>query len=118
MFSDHKPLEENNIKARTDEELGDLAYYLSKFDFEVIYSPGKYNLEVDCLSRNPVLEPGEDTDNQDQNLKIVNFIQLKDIQDDQEKNEHIKQNESKLILKDQLYYKKVGKREKIVLTED
>lgn len=29
VFSDHKPLENMNIKARTDEELGDLTYYLS-----------------------------------------------------------------------------------------
>lgn len=43
-----------NIKARTDEELGDLTYYLSQYDFEIKYSPGKYNLEADCLSRNLV----------------------------------------------------------------
>lgn len=37
VFSDHKPLEKLNLKARTDEELGDLTYYLSQFNFEVIY---------------------------------------------------------------------------------
>lgn len=31
VFSDHKPLENLNIKSRTDEELGDLTYYLSQF---------------------------------------------------------------------------------------
>lgn len=46
VFSDHKPLEKMNLKARTDEELGDLAYYLSQYDFEVKYSPGKYNLQI------------------------------------------------------------------------
>lgn len=29
VFSDHKPLERMNIRSRTDEELGDLTYYLS-----------------------------------------------------------------------------------------
>lgn len=35
-----------NIKSRTDEELRDLTYSLSQYDFEVKYSPGRYNLEV------------------------------------------------------------------------
>ena len=30
IYSDHKPLEYMNIKARTDEELGDPTYYLSQ----------------------------------------------------------------------------------------
>ena len=59
VFSDHKPLENMNIKART-EELGDLTYYLFQYDLEIIYSPGIYNVEADCLSRSPVLEPYED----------------------------------------------------------
>jgi len=40
VYSDHKPLENLNIKARTDEELGDLTYYLSQFDFNIKYIPG------------------------------------------------------------------------------
>ncbi|CAB0035840.1 unnamed protein product [Trichogramma brassicae] len=35
VFSDHKPLEKMNIKVRADEELGDLGYYLSQYDFQV-----------------------------------------------------------------------------------
>ena len=58
-----------NIKARTDEELGDLTYYLSQFDFEIIYYPGKNNLDADCLSRNSVLELQEDENDE---LKVVN----------------------------------------------
>lgn len=115
VYSDHKPLEKMNIKSRTDEELGDLTYYLSQFNFKVIYSPGKYNIEADSLSRNPVLESCE---SQDSSLKVVNFVKLEDIQNDQDKNEDIKQNINKHILKHNIYYKKIGKYEKIVLTEE
>lgn len=115
VFSDHKPLEKMNIKTRTDEELGDISYYLSQYDFEIIYRPGKNNLEADCLSRNPVLESQEDEDDQ---LKIVNLIKIEDIFEDQKKNDDIKTNKDRLLFKDNLYYKKVKKKEKIVLSEE
>ncbi|CAK1600487.1 unnamed protein product [Parnassius mnemosyne] len=47
---------------------------------------GKENLEADCLSRNPVLESNENTD---ERLKIVNLIKLEDIFTDQNKNKEI-----------------------------
>ncbi|GBP53095.1 hypothetical protein EVAR_43381_1 [Eumeta japonica] len=80
IYSDHKPLENLNIKARTDEELGDLMHYLSQYNFKVKYNAGQSNQEADCLSRNPVLEPDENTDDF---LRVVNLINLKDIKDDQ-----------------------------------
>lgn len=103
VITDHKPLEDLNIKSRPDEELGDLAYYLSQYDFEVKYSPGKDNVEADCLSRNPVLEP---TENADEQLKVVNLITLADIVTDQELNYDVQQNKGKLIEKNDVYYKK------------
>lgn len=103
-----------NIKCRTDEELGDLTYYLSQYNFNIKYSPGKYNLEADYLSRNPVLDPDE---NEDEQLKIVNFIKLKEIINDQEKNEDLQIEKEKMIQKDKIYYKKIRKKEKIVLSE-
>jgi len=93
-----------NIKCRTDEELGDLTYYLSQYNFNIKYSPGKYNLEADCLSRNPVLE-------------IVNLIKSEEIISDQEKNEDLQIEKKKMIQKNKIYHKKIREKEKIVLSE-
>lgn len=103
-----------NIKARTDEELGDLTYYLSQFDVKIIYRPGKDNLEADCLSRNPVLEPQEEEEDK---LRIVNLIQLEDILEDQKNNQDIQPKKDKLIFKNHLYYAKARNKEKIILSE-
>jgi len=84
IHSDHKPLENINIRARTDEELGDLTHYLSQYDFKVIYVPGKNNTETDCLSRNPVLE--SNIEEEKDLLKTVNFIEIDEIKSDQRNN--------------------------------
>lgn len=76
VYSDHKPLENMNIRARMDEELGELTYYLSQYDFQIKSVPGKDNVEADCLSRNPVLEPNE---NIEEVLKIVNLMKVDEI---------------------------------------
>lgn len=115
VHSDHKPLENLNIKARTNEELGDLTYYLSQYNFKVKYNPGKSNQEADCLSRNPVLESNE---NSDDILRIANLVKLKDIKSDQRKCTELKSNKNKLILKNEIYYKKSKKRDKILISEE
>lgn len=114
IYSDHKPLEHMNIKARTDEELGDLTYYLSQYNLKIKYNPGKLNHEADCLSRNPVLEPYE---NAEDFLKVVNLIDLVDIQNDQHKNLNTQRKDT-LTKKNEIYYRKTKKREKIVLSEE
>lgn len=113
VYSDHKPLENMNVRARTDEELGDLMYYLSQYNFEIKYYPGKSNQEADCLSRNPVLESYENTDDF---LRVVNLISLNDIKNDQNTNTDLRN--GKHIFENGIYYKLNRRRKKIVLTEE
>lgn len=81
VFSNHKPLENLRIKARTDKELGHLLHNLLQYDFEIIYKLGPSNIEADYLSRNPVLEPEE---NQLQgNIRVVNIVTLNKLNRDQ-----------------------------------
>lgn len=113
VYSDHKPLENMNIRARTDEELGDLMYYLSQYNIKIKYNPGKSNQEADSLSRNPVLEPDDNTEDI---LKVVNLINLEDIKKDQSKN--FNPNKDKLIFENQIYYKQNRGKKKIILSEE
>lgn len=114
IYTDHKPLEKLNVKNRTDEELGDMIHYLSQYNFQVIYNPGKSNKEADCLSRNPVFEEFENKDDQ---LKRVNIIKLEDIKNDQAQNQQIKEKKN-LIIEDGVYYKRNKKKNKILLSEE
>ncbi|KAL7290500.1 hypothetical protein TKK_0015274 [Trichogramma kaykai] len=114
IYSDHRPLENMNIKARPDEELGDLMFYLSQYNFKIIYNPGKFNQEADCLSRNPVLEPHE---NEEDCLKVVNMTTIQEIKKDQDENQDIKRNNNRIIVREGIYMKKSKKKEKIVVSE-
>jgi transposase InsO family protein len=79
VITDHKPLENLNLKARTDEELGDLANELLQFDFEILYRPGSGNHEADCLSRNPVLNSQSDSSQTNKIIPTLNFLSLGEI---------------------------------------
>ena len=82
VVTDHKPLENLNLKSRTDEELGDLANYLLQYDFEIVYRPGTKNSEADCLSRNPVLNSDFGNDVPDI-LPVINLLEISDIKKSQ-----------------------------------
>lgn len=58
-----------------------MLFYLFQYNFFVQYVPGSGNVEADCLSRNPFY----DLFDTEENLKIVNFIKLKEIIEDQKK---------------------------------
>lgn len=81
VITDHKPLENLNLKARTDEELGDISNELLQYDFKITYQPGSQNSEADCLSRNPVLECSPD--DKITNKITFNTISLSEIIDSQ-----------------------------------
>lgn len=79
VYSDHKPLENMNIKSRTDRDVGDSTHHLSQYYLHINYSPAKLNREADCLSRNSVLEPHE---NQQDFLYRIDLITLEDIKNE------------------------------------
>ncbi len=111
VFSDHKPLEGLSLKSRPDEELGDMINYLLQFDFVVKYKPGITNLEADCLSRSPVLQPTECM--LEDCVRAVNFIGLSDILTDQKQLPFCTAH----VMKNDIIYRKRKNKYKIVLTE-
>lgn len=115
VITDHKPLENLRVKARTDEELGDLVYYLSQYDFTLIYSPGKGNVEADTLSRNPVLEHFEGNEDI---LTVVNLISIQEIKDDQEKNKEAIMNNRNVEYKEEIFYKCMKGNKRIFLSQE
>lgn len=84
------------MKARTDEVLGDLAYYLSLYQFTIKSASGKNNVEADSLSRNPVLQSFE---NDEDILRVVNLVTMEDVPEDQEHNRDMFKNTKNIIIR-------------------
>lgn len=83
VYTDHKPLENFNVRNSDDKELLHMLNFLSQFEFEILYNPGKDNVGADCLSRNPVME-SDDNHEKFSVVKISNFLTLDEIKKDQE----------------------------------
>lgn len=113
IFTDHKPLENFNIKKSKDPELIHIINYISQFEFDIVYNPGTENLEADCLSRNPVLEPRRECD-ENSIIRTINSLQLEDIKN----NQRSLQLDDKCNIKNDIIYKTLNNREKVWLTED
>lgn len=95
IFTDHKPLENFNVKVRPDEELGNLLNQISQFDFSITYRPGQFNSEADCLSRNSVLDPTPDV--YSDIIPTSNFLSFQEISNDQQNFLSLDSTSSKLI---------------------
>lgn len=113
IFTDHRPLENFNIKKSNDPDLIEILNYISQFDFDIVYNPGKENIEADCLSRNPVLESHESPDNESV-IKTANTLQIEEIIENQKL---IKMDKSGEI-KNEIIYKLINKKKKIWITEE
>jgi len=79
VITDHKPLESLKTQAQVNTKLGEMIYYLSQYDFKVIYRKGEENAEADALSRNPVLVDFHREDC----IRISNLLEREDIIQDQ-----------------------------------
>jgi hypothetical protein len=108
IYTDHKLLENLNLRARTNEELGNLTHYLSQFDFNIKYNPGGNNIEADCLSRNPVNNDHELTDI----LKTTNMLTLQELLTDQQ----ITEQDNNTDIRNDIKYRQNTKR--IIISEN
>lgn len=110
VVTDHKPLENLKLKARPDEELGQIVMFLSQFHFRIIYQPGKENVEADALSRNPVLEWFEE----EEKIRTTNLITRAELEEDQKSNEELDQ---RLLQKHKLLFKIKKGRKRVIVSE-
>lgn len=113
VVTDHRPLETLRVKARTDEPLGDLTLYLSQFNFRIVYSPGKLNVEADALSRSPVLEWFEE---QDEAVRAVNLITIESIKNDQLQNREEIAKDRRVMSEDGVKFKLLKRRKRIYIS--
>ena len=90
-------------------------HYLSQYDFKIIYSPGKDNVEADALSRNPVLKSFE---NEEDVLKVVNIITKKGIIQDKKENEENIKNTKNLTKKSEIFFKNIKGRQRIFISRN
>ena len=83
--SDHKPLEAicNKPLNSAPDRIKNILLSLQKFDFEVVYQPGKEVIIADCLSRAPI--NSEDDDRHNITIAEVNILDELAVSDDYKK---------------------------------
>lgn len=113
IFTDHKPLENFNVRNSKDAELVTMLNYVSNFEFEIKYNPGANNTEADCLSRNPVLNENIKIDPV---IKIANFLTMEELVNDQ-KELTMNKDVNKMKLKNNVYYRTINNKDKIWISE-
>jgi hypothetical protein len=103
------------VETRIDETLGDLMHYLSQYDFKIIYSPGRDNIEADSLFRKPVLEcyeNGEDVP------KVANLITMQEVIQDQEEKRNGIENTRNITKISEIFFKNITGRQRIFISWD
>jgi hypothetical protein len=60
VVTDHEPLKHFNTSKHLDLRFNRLKAALRGFEFEIIYKKGKKNTNADALSRNPIIEEGQE----------------------------------------------------------
>lgn len=113
VCTDHRPLVNLKTKARTDELLGDMVFYLSQFNFTLIYKPGKENIMADWLSRYPICETFECEDA----IKTVNLVELSEIAEDQRNNQRELAAAKKTIRHGDTIYKNLNERKRVFVSQ-
>ena len=113
VCTDHRPLVNLRTKARTDELLGDMVFYLSQFNFKLLHKPGKENVMADWLSRYPVCDTFECEDA----IKTVNLIELSKIVKDQLDNQRELISARKTVRHGDIIYKNLNDRKRVFVSQ-
>ena len=113
VCTDHRPLVNLKTRARTDELLGDMIFYLSQFNFRLIYKPGKENVMADWLSRYPVCETFECEDA----IRTVNLVELAEIAEDQRSNQRELAAAKKTVRHGDTIYKNLNERKRVFVSQ-
>jgi hypothetical protein len=73
LITDHKNLEYFMAKKLLNRRQAQLSEFLTRFDYEIVYQPGKLNGKADALTR----RPGDRPEGGDERLKNMEQVVLK-----------------------------------------
>ena len=113
VTTDHNALRWLNSIKKPNSRLFKWSLKLSQYEFEVHYQQGKFNVEADCLSRNPISYISDNKTH----LKIVNLIQKQELIDAQQ-NELQNQLPKKCFMENDLVVKIKNNLHKVYVPEN